>query len=323
MSMNKVVSLLKKSESFLLVTHKDPDPDGICSMLGLGRSLLDSKKDVVCLAEEAISAPLTLLKGTDRIVQHIDEGDKFDTVVALDCASRERLGVSRKELTGHGPLINIDHHVTNDFFGDLNFVETASSSTGELIYRLIRAAGLPLGFDTAENIFTAIQMDTGSFRYENTTPECLKIAGEMLSYGLRPWELYRKLTEEYTPVELRLLEMGLRSIEYHHDGKIAIMTLSRAMFKQVGDTQVDSEKFVAFPRMILGVEVAVLIRERKKNRHKVSLRSNGKTDMARLASRFGGGGHSKAAGFDYQGSIRGLKESFLPEAVGILSEALD
>ena len=322
-SMNKVVSILKKSESFLLVTHKDPDPDGICSMLALGRSLLDAKKKAVFLTEEPISAPLTLLKGSNRIVQHIDAGDKFDAVVALDCGERARVGAPDSDLKHHGPLINIDHHVTNDLFGDLNLVDTGSSSTGELVFRVIRSAGFPMGSDTAENIFGAIQMDTGFFRYENTTPECLKIAGEMLSYGVKPWELSRKLMDGYSRARLKLLEMGLGSIEYHYQGKIGVMTLSSAMFKRAGANEPDSENFVDYPRLVSGVELAVLIRERKKNDYKLSLRSNGKADVARLASRFGGGGHSKAAGFDYRGCMRDFKEYFLKEATNILSEISD
>jgi len=321
MSLNKIASILKKGASFLLVTHKDPDPDGIGSMLALGRSLLDAKKKAVFLTEEPISAPFTLLKGGDRIVQDIEAGDEFDAVVALDCGDRARVGASDIDLDDNGPLINIDHHGTNDFFGDINLVDAGSSSTGELIFRVIKKAGFPMGPDVAENIFTAIQMDTGSFRYENTTPECLKIAGEMLGYGVKPWELYRKFIDVHSHARLRLLGMGLGSIEYHYMGKIGIMTLSSEMFKRAGAKQADSEKFVDYPRFVSGVEIAVLIREKKKNVYKLSLRSNGEADVASLASRFGGGGHAKAAGFDYHGHIEDLKKDFLKEAVGLLDEA--
>lgn len=311
----KITTVLKQAKSFLLVTHKEPDADGIGSMLGLGKSLLNAKKDVILLTEEPLSAPFDLLKGSGGIVQNLDAKRHFDAVVALDCGEIRRLGGLRGFPSVPKPLIiNIDHHETNDLFGDLNYVDAGSSSTGELVYEVIKVAGFPMDFDVAENIFAAIQADTGSFRYDNTTPASLKIAAEIMAYGVSPWELSRKLIDGYSVARLKLLEMALSTIEFHHGGKIGMMILSLELFERARANRLDSERFVDYPRFVSGVEIAILIRERGESDYKFSLRSNGKVNVAQLASRFGGGGHARAAGFECRGSIGILKEDFLKEA---------
>lgn len=317
-SLKKIATELNRARSLLIVTHKEPDIDGIASMLGLGKALVNAKKEVLLLTEEPLSAPLDLLKGANRIIQDFDFGRHFDGAVVLDCGERERIGVLGSYLEMPKPMINIDHHETNGFFGDLNLVDTESSSTGELVYKIIKAAGFPIDHDVAENIFAAIQADTGSFKYANATPASLKIAAEMMEYGVSPWELSQKLIDGYSLSRLKLLEMALGTIEFHHAGKIGVMTLSSEMFKKAQANQLDSERFVDYPRFVSGVEIAILIRQTGMNHYKFSLRSNSRVNVAQLASRFGGGGHARAAGLECHGSIRTLKRDLLKEAVRFL-----
>ncbi len=309
---------MKEGKRFLLTTHKYPDPDAIGSMLALGKVLLNSKKDVVLLTNDPVLAPLNLLKGAERIVQRFDSKKDFDAVVVLDCGDLARLGSSFRFVNGRKPLINIDHHESNNHFGNVNLIDPNSSSTGELVFKVIKTAGFPMSSDVAENIFAAIQADTGSFKYSNTTPASLRIAAEMMEYGAKPWELSRRVIDGYGLSRLRLLEIALRSVEFHHKGKIGVMILSLEMFERAQAQQTDGERFVDYPRFVAGVEIAVLIRQRDKNDYKFSLRSNGQVNVGRLASRFGGGGHSNAAGFECQGSIEILKENFLKEAARFL-----
>ena len=313
-SFGRIAAVLAEGKRFLLMTHEDPDADGIGSMLALGKSLRDAGKDVTLFAEEPIRSPLDLLKGADGIVNRLDSDCDFDVSVALDCAEKGRLPDLEGHLIHHRCLINIDHHETNDFFGTLNLVASESSSTGELVFRLIQAAGLPMDPDVAENIFAAIQMDTGSFRYGNTTAEALRVAADLMEQGANPWEISRKVMDSYSLPRLRLLEMALGTIEFHHEGQIGMMMLSQEMFQRAGALQVDSERFVDYPRFVFGVELGVLIRETGENDYKFSLRSNSRLNVARLASRFGGGGHVRAAGFRYSGSVTAVKKDFLKEA---------
>ena len=322
-ALDKIVSTLRDGKSFILTTHMDPDVDGIGSMLALGRTLLDANKDVVLLTEAPVSSPYNRLRGADRIVQCFDCERAFDAVVVLDCAEIERLGSFWANLENQKTLINIDHHESNDFFGHLNFVDINSSSTGELVFKVIKVGGFPVVRDVAENIFAAIQADTGSFRYDNTTPTSLKIAAEMMECGANPWELYREVMDGYGLSRLRLLEIALSTIEFHHAGKIGIMSLFLDMFAKAEAGPVDSESFVDYPRFVSGVEIAVLIRQTGEKNYKFSLRSNSRVNVAHLAARFGGGGHAKAAGIECHGSIEVLKENFLKEAVRFLDGTPD
>lgn len=318
MAVNSIANVLSEGRSFLLMTHKDPDTDAIGSLLALGKALLDAKKEIVLLTEKPVPAVYRFLKGADKIVQGFDSGKDFDAVVALDCSEIERIGCFPGCLEGRRPLINVDHHETNPLFGDLNLVDPHGSSTGELVFNIIKAADFRLNYEIAENIFAAIQADTGSFRYDNTSSKCLAVAAELLDYGVKPWEISRKMMDEYSLSRLRLLEMALGSIEFHHQGKVGMMTISLDMFQKAGACESDSERLVDYPRFVSGVEIAALIRERDKDDYKFSLRSNGRANVAELASRFGGGGHAMAAGFEGHGSISVLKKDLMKEAVRFL-----
>ena len=318
--LSKIADVLNKGKRFLLMTHKDPDVDGIGSMLALGRALMSKNKEIVLLTEEPLVSPVTLLKGADRIVRILSSPDDYDAVLALDCAEKSRIGFSKDFVDNAEPLINIDHHGTNDFFGDINLVDEKSSSTGELIYRLIKNAGFSMDPVIAENIYAAIMTDTGSFKYSNTTPLCFRIAAEMMDYGVEPGEISRKIMDEYGLARLKLLRLALDTIEFHNKGQIGIIMITGKMFEATHADRMDSDKFVDYPRFVSGVELAVLIRQKGENKYKFSLRSNGLVDVARLASRFGGGGHIRAAGFDAEGPISDLKRRFLQEANQVLDD---
>ncbi|MDY6879733.1 MAG: bifunctional oligoribonuclease/PAP phosphatase NrnA [Desulfatiglans sp.] len=321
MSLNRIATVLTEGRHFLIIGHKDPDADAIGSMLALGKALSDAKKEVVLLTEHPLPPPYIHMKGAHRIVSDFDPKRTIDFIIALDCSDRERLAPDLKDFEKKRPLVNIDHHASNDAFGDLNLVDPESSSTGELVYRLIKAADLPLGPEAAENIFSAIQTDTGSFRYNNTTPASMRLGAEMMEYGVKPWEVSRRLTDQYSLARLKLLEMALHSVEFHYGGRLGMMTLSLEMFEKAGAQESESERFVDYPRFVSGVEIAVLIRQTGAKDYKFSLRSNDHVDVSALASRFGGGGHMRAAGFELSGSIEEVKQGFLREASLLLNDA--
>lgn len=312
-TLNSIIDLLKEKTRFLLLTHKDPDADGIGSMLALGQALLNEKKEAVLFIEEPVHSPVNLLKGYDGIVLGTYFKGNFDAVIALDCGDKERVGSPRRYIDGSIPIINIDHHESHDFFGDLNLVDSGSSSTGELVYTIIKESGFPISKDIAENIFAAIQADTGSFRYDNTTPKSFRIAAEMMECGADPRQIAIKMMEEYGLPRMKLLEMALGAVEFYYDGRLGMVILSSDMLKEAQARLEDSEKFVDYLRYVSGVEVAVLVRETAKAVYKFSMRSNSKVNVAKLAAIFGGGGHARAAGFESYNSIEILKENFLKE----------
>jgi phosphoesterase RecJ-like protein len=133
-----------------------------------------------------------------------------------------------------GPSINIDHHETNTFFGRHNLVDADSSSTGELVYRLIECGEFPLDHEVAENLFAAIQSDTGSFRFTNTTSNAMRISADLMDHGIIPWQIYQKITERIRPERLKLLAGALAQVEFHGEGKIGMMVLKKECLRQSG-----------------------------------------------------------------------------------------
>lgn len=316
--MDNIADILKKGKRFFLASHKDPDGDAIGSILALGETLILSGKDVVLFNEGPIPDSFASLKGIERVVNSFNPESGFDALFILDCTNLERVGNISLHLSKIRPLINIDHHENNSQFGDLNLVDRDSSSVGEIVYRLIKLADLPMNVTVAENIFVAIQTDTGSFRYKNTTRDAFHIAGEMLGLGVDSWKIARKVMDGYTLKKLRLLESTLNTVELYHAGKVGLMTITKQVLSKTGADNSDSERFVDYPRFISGVEIAVLIREIGKDYYKFSLRSNDWVNVADLASHFGGGGHPSAAAFTREGSLEVVKKDFLSKARSFL-----
>ena len=302
--LNKIVECLKRGGSFVLVTHTDPDADGICSMLALGRALKAGGKDVVMVAGEPLSGPLAMIEGASGVVARLESGPK-DAVVALDCSEFSRMS---PEVRIPGcPLINVDHHRSNVFFGDMNMVDAGASSTAEMVWRLIQALELAVDEETAGHLLAGAQSDTGSFIFRNTTSDCLYFAAEMVRLGARPWDAWRRLNGSYGVERLRLIRAALETVEFHHCGKIGVITVVREMLEQAGASYHDCGQLVDFPRNLAGVEIAVMILEAEDGVFRFSLRSTGEADVAAVAGRFGGGGHKGAAGFELEGYLDALK----------------
>lgn len=322
-SLDRIAAVLTDQRRFLLMTHKDPDADGIGSMLALGKCLSDAGKEATLVSEAVLRPPLNFLEGANEVVTRLDPAREFDAALVLDCADKARLGDAAVYLKNYRLLINIDHHETNDYFGTLNLVDPTSSSTGEKVFQVIQTAGLPMGPDAAGNLFAAIQGDTGSFRYSNTTARALRVAADLVERGADPWDISRRVMDTHSLARLRLLKLALNTIQLRHKGQIAIMTLTRKMLKEAGAHDADSDQFVDYPRFIRGVELGVLIRETAEDACKFSLRSNNRLNAAQLASRFEGGGHARAAGFTYDGPVTAALTDFLKEAEGVLDGTCD
>jgi len=320
---DEIAAALTQGQRFLLLTHQDPDADGVGSVLALGKSLSEAGKETTLLFQAPLRPPLCFLKGTDRAVTQLDPGQVLDAAVVLDCAEKNRLGRAADYLYKDLPLINIDHHETNDRFGTLNLIDPESSSTAELLFGVIRAADFPIGPEAAENLFAAIQGDTGSFRYGNTTARTFRTAAELVDLGAVPWDISRRIRDNHSMARLRLLGMALETICLRLQGRIAVMTLTRGMMEEAGAHEADTEEFVDYPRFVRGVELGVLIRETEQNTIKVSIRSNDWVNAARLAARFGGGGHARAAGFTYHGAAGTALALFLKEARRFLDGTRD
>lgn len=314
--LNRVIQCLKNGKRFVLLTHLDPDPDGICTMLAFGRALESRHKNVEMVVGEPLTGPLGLLGAACRVGLPPDGLSGRDAVVAFDCSDFSRMS---PPVENPGcPLINIDHHRSNSFFGDLNIVEPEASSTAEITWGLMKAMDLPVDEDTANHLFAGVQADTGSFVFSNTTTGCLRFAAEMVSLGAKPWDVWRRLQGSYGIGRLMLLRAALETVELHCNGKIGVITVTEDLLKRTGTSHRDCLQFVDFPRSMAGVEIAVMILEAGGDLLRFSLRSSGEADVACLAGLFGGGGHRAAAGFQMEGNMEALKSSVIQAAAHCL-----
>jgi phosphoesterase RecJ-like protein len=311
-----VIELVRSAGSFLLLAHLYPDGDVLGSQLGLGLALRAAGRRVTLACRHPVPEPFHFLPGADQLQQWKEWSGEHGVAVTLDCPDPSRVGGL---LDGRPPgarVLNIDHHADNRRYGDVNWVQAGAAATGEMVYDLVEAMGWPMTAAVAVNLYTAIVTDTGSFRYSNTTPKTLRIAARLLEAGVDPAAVSRELYETRHLPGLHLLGRVLQGIDTSPDGAIAWAVLDRT--QMASPDLPEAEDFVTFPRSLRSAKVAVLFRELP-GEVKVSLRAKGEVDVARIAARFGGGGHRNAAGLIVKGDV-GTTKALVLEAV---REALD
>jgi phosphoesterase RecJ-like protein len=320
---DEAVKAFRKGKRFLTVSHVNPEGDAIGSLLGLTLAMRSAGKDVTAYLEDPVPGTFKFLPGSESVVHDLDGAGAFDATFAVDCGQKDRLGAGFMALREPGTIINIDHHATNDRFGDVNIIVPEASAAGELVYDFCEAASIGITRDMAVNLYVAIHTDTGSFRYSSATPEAFRKAGELVRLGADPWEISRRVYENYPAGKFRLLAMALSTLDIVEagcgsDGKLAVLTVTLDMFRRAGADKDLADGFVNYARGIEGVEVGMLFRECGADEYKVSLRSKGAIDVAEAASGFGGGGHRNAAGFNIKGNI----EEVRARVIGALKERL-
>ncbi len=322
--MNQIIAHLLKSKHVLLATHINPDGDALGSLIAMGLSVAALNKDVTLYNENPLPAVYRFLPSINRIVHHADAMGGYDTAVILDCGNLERIGKLHSEMARVPVIINIDHHVTNTGFGDLKFIDTSASATAEIVYRLICKMGVPISREVATSIYTGILTDTGSFRFSNTSRAAFDICSKMMGLGVDPHDVAQHVYGTYSLGRIKLLNLAIDSIEISKNGKLSLMTLFQNMLDETGTQTEDIDGFIHYAKRIEDVKVAVLIRELPApkdgspgNRYHVSLRSDGTTDVSKIAAPFGGGGHFSAAGFNIDSKFADLKKQIF-ELAGTL-----
>lgn len=315
-----VLSLLAAARRPLIIFHEHPDGDAIGSALALAHGLKARGGEPCIACSDPIGAYYRFLPGSAAIVGADAvraSSASFDLAVLVDCADMARTGALRELAEACPRLVNIDHHPTNDAFGAAAWVNPGAAASGELVAALLDGLGVDLSADMATCIYTAILTDTGSFRYNNTSPTCLELAARMIRVGARPELISDAVYEQRPRGDVELLAAGLCTLTLSRDGRIAHMSLTCA---EVEQSRGDSEGIVNYGRMIAGVEAALLFREERDGTVKVSLRSR-RIDVAQVAQTFGGGGHPRAAGLTYRGTLAAAREAVLAEvATAITAE---
>jgi len=320
-----IIEALKRGERFAVIAHIAPDGDTIGSCLALANFLMDHGKTAELYCHDVPPENLAFLQGIQGFIRPGNNGEglahsaRYDAVVCLDCSDRERLGDAAHLLERTSCTINVDHHGTNTMYGDINWVEPKASSTAELVFYLIREMdGDYFSMSVFEAIYTGIATDTGGFGFSNTTPAAHRIAAQAIEYGLDVDRLTRALFRNATLARVRLLAKALGSLEMHCDDRVAFLTVSQDMLKEVGLDENSADGIVNYGIDIVGVECAALFKETGQGKTKVSLRTKSKVDASALAAKFGGGGHARAAGCSVNAGIEKAKVAILEELKPIM-----
>jgi phosphoesterase RecJ-like protein len=283
-----------------MLGHVHPDADVIGTLLALGLALAEGGWTVRWGGPHAAPAVLGFLPGVERYQRLARVEGPLDVVVMTDCPNPVRTeGLLEQARSTGAQVVNIDHHHDNRRYGDVNWVDPGAAATGEMIYELLVALGRPITPAIATNLFTAIHMDTGSFRYSNVTPATFRIAGALVAAGAEPSYVSGRLYEQRPAEAMRWLSESLARVEVTPDGQVAWLALPAGL---VPERFVEGEDLVNYPRSVASVRVACLLRERDGN-VKVSLRAKGDVDVSRIAAKFGGGGHPNAAGYSAPGPL--------------------
>lgn len=304
------IEKIRAGENFIVTSHVNPEGDALGSLLGLTLALRLAGKNVTACMEDKVPDLLKFLPGSDTLTGSLDGAASYDATFAVDCGQMDRLGAPLSRCAEIGTLINIDHHRTNDEFGDINIIEAEASSAGEMVYDLIKAAGLEMDKDIATCLYVAISTDTGSFRYSSSKPDTFRKAGELVALGADPWDVASHVYENHPETKLKLFSkvLGTLDVVQCDSFKVATMYVTLEMFESVGADKDLAEGFVNYARAVTGVEVGLLFRESEPGKYKVSMRSRGLIDVAEIAQRFGGGGHRNAAGFKINGELTEVRE---------------
>ena len=311
--------ILKEADNVGLLSHTSPDGDCLGSMLAIGIALEKLGKEVSFFNPDPVPDYLTFLPGASRIRKELPQ-PKPSVWLYVDCTDLERVHPDKDEMFGAGTVLNLDHHVSNQFFGDYNWVEPEAAASGEIALYLIDRLGVKLDQDIAVNLYTAILTDTGCFEYGNTTAQTHRLSAWLLEQGIDMIGIHDKVYNQKPLSQVKLLACALNSLEILAEGQAGFITLSEVDFQQSGAERELSEGVINHARSIEGVEVAVLLKEMGPREVKVSLRSNLRLDVNQVASRFGGGGHQRAAGYTFIGTLaeaRQIIATALEEALGI------
>lgn len=323
LSFKSVIEEINKGEKFIVSSHINPEGDAVGSMLALVLGLRELKKDVTAYLYDTVPLMFRFLPYSDKVTNKIDENVVYDAVFVVDCGQKDRLGNDFHKIKTRGKIINIDHHATNDCFGDINIIMPDASAAGEAVYDLLKAIPIKITLDIATNIYVSILTDTGSFRYSSATAKAFRIAGEMVELGAKPWELSHKVYESNPINRLKLLALALSTLEVNTDGKVASLFVTLDMLNKAKASKEQADGFVNYARTIEGVEVGIFFREIKTNEYKISLRSKGKIDVTKIAQEFGGGGHANAAGCEIRGKFEDIKKQIIHAAEGMIKKRKD
>jgi phosphoesterase RecJ-like protein len=308
----EINSALREHERFAVLGHVRPDGDALGSQLALALSLKQLGKDVRVWNEDGMLEKYSFLSRAELLTKPPSVPEDVDVAIALDTAIQNRLGTALEAIRSAKIWINIDHHPSNPGYGDLVYVDPTAPATGQILFELIKNQKLPLDGDIAENLYVAICTDTGSFQYPNTTARTFEIAAELVRVGVDVGSVSQQVYENFPRRRVELLRELLRTMRFEGKGHVASFSLSLKTAAELGVIPEDNEGLIDHLRAIRGVIVAVFFEELADGKVRVSMRSKSeKADVCAICQKFGGGGHTLAAGARIRGTLAEVEERVL------------
>jgi phosphoesterase RecJ-like protein len=308
----EIAQVLREHQRFAVLSHVRPDGDALGSQLAFALSLQKLGKDVRVWNEDGMLEKYSFVPHADMVTKPPATPEDVDVAIALDTAIQNRLGTAFAAVRSAKLWINIDHHPSNPRYGDLVHIDSDSPATGQIIFELLKDQKLPLTPEIAENLYVAISTDTGSFQYPNTTARTYEIAGELVRSGLDVGRVNQLLYENYPRRRIELLRELLRTMRFVGEGRVASFSLSLQTAHDLEVLPEDNEGLIDQIRAIRGVVVAVFFEELNDGKVRVSMRSKSDSaDVCSICQKFGGGGHTLAAGARVRGTLAEVETKVL------------
>ncbi len=309
----QIKQTLDAATRILVSSHLRPDADAYGSSIAMALHLKAEGKDVTLWNEEGLTQKFSYLPESNMVQAPPDHGKHdFDVFVALDTSTKERLG-RVLEATGQVTTwINIDHHVSNHRYADLNYIDDTAPATGQILYDYLVKAGGIITPAIADNLYAAISTDTGSFQYGKTSPHTFRLAADLVEKGVDVPELSRRMYDSYPRRRLELLKALLNSARFSCEDRVASFSLCMETAQNLAVRPEDNEGLIDHLRAVQGVQVAVFFEELPENKVRVSMRSKEpRFDVCKICGLFGGGGHAQAAGARLSGPLGAAEEKVL------------
>ncbi|NQT80001.1 MAG: bifunctional oligoribonuclease/PAP phosphatase NrnA [Candidatus Aminicenantes bacterium] len=308
---NLISKKILESQRFVITSHLRPDGDSICTSLALAFIGELLGKEVEIINKDNTPFPINLVPDIKKIKIGQIPPDKFDMVILLECANVSRSG--QKNINNYFK-INIDHHYSNDYYADINWVDPETSAVAEMIYSLGEILKVRFTPQIANNLYYGIVSDTGSFQFSNTNANSFEVCYKLINHGASSIKVSELLFSNNRPEKIKLLGYVLSTLQMNKKGNIATITMFKKYLDSLNLKEVDTEDITTLARSIKGVEIILFFKEMEKDTFRVSIRSKGTAYAAFIAENFGGGGHLNAAGFTVKGKYKNLLKE-IPETV--------
>ena len=314
--LSQVVELIEEKRKFAITSHFRPDGDSLGSSLGLYWLLRALGKDVEVIMRDPVPHAYQQLPGAKevRVTPAVD--GSYHAVFVMECSDISRPGLIDLDKQF---VVNIDHHSTTVLFGKINWIDSTASAVGEMIYNLCKATGVRVTREIAECCYTALITDTGSFHYSNTTERTFKVASELLRTGVKPAKTAEAVFASYPWSRIQLMGAVLSTARRDSTGRIACLRHSLEMQASAHASDEDADGFVNYPLTVEEVEAVAMLKESELGVYRTSLRSKGEVNVAKVAEKFGGGGHRNAAGC----TLRGTWEEAEEKIIALLQDAVE